>query len=238
MIVGITTTYHADENYERANREYCEALRSCGFVPMMIPSFGDEAYAEEVCRSVDALVVTGGEDINQQQPTRRDEFEQMLVRAAYKLDVPTLGICRGMQIMNLALGGTLFNDIERTKVTHQVGEPYDQIAHLVSLRPGSTLYTLFGATLPVNSMHHQAVRSMPECLSCTSQALDGIAEGLESSDCSFFVGVQWHPEYLPAHKPLFEALFRAAQDRAAQPTRAAQPMARTAQLTQPMARTA
>lgn len=211
MIVGITTTYHAPEHFERANREYAECLRAVGFLPVMLPSFPDSASIELICSSIEALVFTGGEDLGIGADFgRRDRFELDLVREAYRLGVPTLGICRGMQMMNVAMGGYLYDELPASSINHCMPEPYDQIAHLVDLRPGSHLESCFGTTLPVNSMHHQGVKRLANGLSTTGLAMDGTIEVIEADGHPFFVGVQWHPEYLPSQAPLFQALYRAA----------------------------
>lgn len=211
MIVGVTTTYHERENFERVNREYTDCLQRAGFLPILLPSFTHDDAAAEVCCHVDALVLTGGEDVAQgAAATRRDRFEAALVRHAFEADLPILGICRGLQMMNAALGGTLAETLPPSNVNHCLGEPYSQIAHLASFTPGSMLATLFGTSAPVNSMHHQGAGELAEPLCATALALDGVIEGIEAPDRRFFVGVQWHPEYISNHQCLFEALARAA----------------------------
>lgn len=211
MIVGVTTTYHERENFERVNREYTDCLHRADFLPVLLPSFADEDLAAEVCRSIDALVLTGGEDVALgEAASRRDRFETALVRHAFETDLPTLGICRGLQMMNAALGGTLAETLPPSNVNHCLGEPYSQIAHLASFTHGSVLEGLFGASAPVNSMHHQAAGELAEPLCATALALDGVIEGIEAPDKRFFVGVQWHPEYIANHQRLFDALARAA----------------------------
>lgn len=214
MIVGVTTTYHEKENFERANREYVECLRRCGFMPVLLPSFADEAYAAEVCDALDALVLTGGEDVAPGgAESRRDRFECALVRHAFDADLPTLGVCRGLQVMNRSLGGTVATELPPSTVNHCLSEPYSQVAHLASLVSGSVLERLFGVSTPVNSMHHQGIGEVAEPLCATAFALDGVIEGIEAPEKRFFVGVQWHPEYFPSHACLFEALAQAASQR-------------------------
>lgn len=213
MIVGVTTTYHERENFERVNREYTDCLRHAGFLPVLLPSFANDDAAAEVCRCVDALVLTGGEDVVLgDEASRRDRFEAALVRHAFEADLPTLGICRGLQMMNAALGGTLAETLPPSNLNHCLGEPYSQIAHLASFTRGSVLEELFGTSAPVNSMHHQGAGELAKGLCATALALDGVVEGIEAPDRRFFVGVQWHPEYIPSHQCLFEALACAAAD--------------------------
>jgi len=153
----------------------------------------------------------------------RDRAELLLARWALAEQLPLLGICRGNQVLNVAAGGTLLQDIG----THIPGalvhssvasRPMDRVAHTVELTGGSRLAALFGAgTLAVNSAHHQAVHVVGEPLVVTAYAPDGVVEGIEAPAHPFCLGVQWHPEELldslPPMRRLFEALIEAARVR-------------------------
>jgi putative glutamine amidotransferase len=152
----------------------------------------------------------------------RDEYEIALVRAALEADLPVLAICRGLQVMNVAAGGSLIQDIPSqvgNAVPHQVAVPADAIAHDVSLGPGSRLEHLMGhaavgGRLPVNSRHHQAVGRVAGGFVVTSLAPDGVVEALERPGARFCVGVQWHPENFVesgTFLPLFAGLLAAAR---------------------------
>ena len=154
--------------------------------------------------------------------TVRDEYELALVRAALAADLPVLAICRGLQVMNVAAGGSLVQDVPSrvgTAVPHQVPQPKDAIAHDVSLAPGSRLEQLMGhaargGRLPVNSRHHQAVGRIAAGFVVTSLAPDGVIEALELPHARFCVGVQWHPENFVesgTFLPLFAGLVAAAR---------------------------
>jgi putative glutamine amidotransferase len=152
----------------------------------------------------------------------RDEYEIALVRAALAADLPILAICRGLQVMNVAAGGSLIQDVPSqvgNAVPHQVAAPKDAIAHDVSLSPGSRLEQLMGhaavgGRLPVNSRHHQAVGRLAGSFVVTSLAPDGVIEALELPRARFCLGVQWHPENFVesgTFLPLFAGLLAATR---------------------------
>jgi putative glutamine amidotransferase len=166
-----------------------------------------------VLAECDGLLLTGGADVDPQEygdverhPTlcvdpARDAYELVLVRAALVRGRPLLAICRGIQILNVATGGTLFQDLPSQRpstVNHRVKEPPDQLAHMVTVTPGSRLAALLGtaatAEIQVNSRHHQAVNVVAPGFAAVATAPDGLVEGIEHVGSAFCVGVQWHPE--------------------------------------------
>jgi putative glutamine amidotransferase len=183
------------------------------------------------------LLLTGGGDIDPvlygeaRHPTvedaepGRDEFELDLARRAMDRDLPTLAICRGAQVMNVAAGGTLVQDIPSgitTALTHSIVQPRDRVAHAVSVSAGSVLERALGAavdankTCRVNSRHHQSVGRLGRSLVATATAPDGVIEAIESPQARFCVGVQWHPENFwktGEFRPLFDAFVSAAAER-------------------------
>jgi putative glutamine amidotransferase len=188
---------------------------------------------DEVVASCAGLLLTGGADVAPEYygearhatvtdvEGARDEYEIALIRAALAANLPVLAICRGLQVMNVAAGGSLIQDIPSqvgTAVSHQVPHPKDALAHDVSVVAGSRLHDLMGAAvvggrLAVNSRHHQAVRRVAAGFEVTSAAPDGVIEALERSQAHFCVGVQWHPENFVgtgAFLPLFSGLVAAA----------------------------
>lgn len=263
MIVGITTTYVEEQQpdevvpVERVTVEYVRSVAAAGGTPVLLPpvpggSAANEKAARELIGRIDALVLAGGGDIDPaaygdevRLPEtvhvfrNRDALELALARFAYERDVPTLGICRGMQVMNVALGGTLYQDMRAcglTDVPHQQKPPYDDARQQVRIAKGSLLEQVLcgghgdgmtrgckagwpadletgrdesACSILTNSMHHQAVAAVAPSLEVSAVSADGIIEALEDSSRRFFLGVQWHPEYLTAHTPLFEALVRA-----------------------------
>lgn len=187
-----------------------------------------------VLAQLDGLVLTGGADIDPvlygdaRHPATdaaepgRDEFELALATGAMAADVPLLAICRGMQVLNVAGGGTLVQDIPTevaTALAHRVETPQHAIAHQISIAAGSRLEGILssgahaGRSVDVNSRHHQAVRLLATSLTTCATAPDGIVEAIELSGARFCVGVQWHPENFwrtGEFRALFDAFVRAA----------------------------
>ena len=198
----------------RVNAAYTTALRGAGLLPLVLPVL-DPADADAALDGVAGLVLTGGEDVS---PDRygsapntqlgdthagRDAFEIALVEAARARALPTLAICRGIQILNVALGGTLVQDIPSecaAPIVHDGDWARTARVHEVDVTPGSRLARALGTERPVvNSMHHQAVRTVASPLATVARAPDGIVEGIEwPTDEWWMVGVQWHPEELTA----------------------------------------
>jgi len=200
--------------------DYDAAVRRAGATPR--PLALDESPAE-VLHGVDGLLLTGGDDVDpalygeDPHPTYdvsepgRDTFEIDLVRRALAADLPVLAICRGLQVLNVALGGSLIQDIPSEPgpvLQHDATGPPTTLAHTVAVTPGSRVASLLGPddTRAVNSRHHQAVRAVGQGLVVTATSPDGIVEAAEVPAARFCVGVQWHPENF--HRTgEFDALF-------------------------------
>jgi putative glutamine amidotransferase len=213
----------------RVNAAYATAIRGAGLLPLVLPVL-DPADADSALDDVAGLVLTGGEDVS---PGRygsaphpalgdthdgRDAFEIALVEAARARALPTLAICRGIQILNVALGGTLVQDIPSEwtdPIVHDGEWPRTARVHEVDVTAGSRLARALGTERPVvNSMHHQAVRTVASPLATVARAPDGIVEGVEwPTDDWWMVGVQWHPEEMAASpEPWDRSLFSAFAD--------------------------
>jgi putative glutamine amidotransferase len=210
--------------------DYLHAVSKARGLPSVIasgftnPLDEAEQLAGEILDTCDGLMLSGGTDVDPKifgevphtalgrVDGPRDPFEITLAREAVRRDMPVLGICRGLQVLNVALGGTLIQDIPSDvpgAVVHETGENRVEIAHEVTIAPGSRLAELLSATrVGVNSFHHQAAKRIGEGLivSATS-AGDGIVEGLEMPDRTFVVAVQWHPENFWKTSPVFDGLF-------------------------------
>jgi putative glutamine amidotransferase len=200
---------------------YVDALRSAGAVPVLIPPQPENVA--EVLDELDGLLLAGGDDCDPavygepRHPSvvpmdpRRQTNDLSLARAARERGVPTLAICLGVQVMNVAAGGTLIQDIASsidTDIDH-ASEPTDRHRHEVLIESDTRLGRILGAReLNVNSSHHQAIGRVGEPLRVTAHAPDGVVEGLEDPAHPFYVGVQWHPEDM-AHEKSAAALFGA-----------------------------
>ena len=189
---------------------YYRSVLEAGGTPLIIPAFDDTAAMLSMLDNVDALILSGGGDINPlylgEEPLRelssinpaRDWHELMLVRLAANRQIPILGICRGLQVMTAALGGKLYQDIYReanATLKHSQDTDRHVATHNVRIEAGSMLAKLFDSThLPVNSFHHQAVKEAAPGFSVTALSPDGLIEAVESTMRKSMIGVQWHPE--------------------------------------------
>lgn len=212
--------------------EYVRVLRDAGATVVLLPHV-DEDEAPALLDAVDALVLSGGGDVDPASYGESDEgskdvdagadrSEIALVREARRRGMPTLAICRGMQIANVAFGGTLTQDVGGTSEWH---EPVSDVpaevlraSHPVRLTAGSQLARIYGAEeLVVNTIHHQAIDRLAEGFVATATAPDGLVEGVEREDGDWpFVGVQWHPEKGgEADLPLFRWFVADLRDRRA-----------------------
>jgi len=191
-------------------RNYADAITQAGGVPMLLPH--EPELAESYLDGIDALVVTGGDfDIDPgmfgaatKHPTvktkdRRTRFEAAVAKGALARNLPVLGICGGQQLLNVLLGGTLYQHIPdevEGALEHEQKNPRDQPGHEVTVTEGSLLYRITGAaTLSVNSAHHQAAKSVGPGVVVDARSRDGVIEGIEDPRYKFCLGVQWHPEY-------------------------------------------
>ncbi len=212
-IIGITGNY-GTKGCELA-QGYYESVLQAGGIPLVLPPYTD---AEALCQTldrVDGILLSGGGDINPlllgEEPIpglhgicpQRDEMELQLVREAYNHQIPMLGICRGIQTLVAALGGTIYQDLntqysEAPLVKHDQDLDRAYASHTVKVEAGSTLASLFPEAvekgLPVNSFHHQAVHTPGPLLRVSAKATDGVIEAVESNEFKSIIGVQWHPE--------------------------------------------
>jgi putative glutamine amidotransferase len=227
-LIGVTTSITVGKHPERAyvNSAYLAAIQTAGGVPLPIPPQLDARARDEILARCDGYLLTGGGDLDPgtfNEPPHatlyevapaRDHLEIALVGFALKAHKPLLAVCRGIQVLNVALGGSLFQDVASdpgTDIQHQQGKPRDEPTHPVKVVAGSRLAQILGTTdLLVNSMHHQAVKTVGRGLVPVAFAPDTIIEGVEQEEPDRFVlGVQWHPEELTERDPSARRLFGA-----------------------------
>lgn len=202
-----------------------------GGLPVMLPLTAVDDDVAEFMESCSGFLLTGGHDVDPsvygQSPLSqlgplcraRDEMETKVVREAIRRDKPVLGICRGIQILNACLGGTLYQDLNAQRhagAEHHMDKPYDGMWHRVVLVEGTPLHDLLHVKeMEVNSIHHQAVRTLATSLQPMAVSEDGLIEAAYRPDQRFFWGVQWHPEYLYRNdensRRIFEAFVDAAR---------------------------
>lgn len=239
-VIGITGTLKEDGEpqgtrplgrYVRADLDYVEGVAQAGGVPVVLPPVG--GYEGTLIETIDGLVLSGGSDLNPEyygeEPLpemgvtipERDEFEMALLEHALKWNIPIFGICRGMQVLNVALGGTLYQDLPSqfdSEIKHRQSTPKSQPTHEVEVNISSKVAEILGDTsAKVNSYHHQAIKDLAGGLEACGWASDGTIEAVEAADYPdrWLVGVQWHAEAMRQTKPenrnLFWALVHAAE---------------------------
>lgn len=207
-VIGITGNY-TQETCTLAEGYYQSVLKAGG-IPFIIPPFYETDRLGELLDRLDGIIFSGGGDINPlllgEEPIKelhsitpeRDQQELLLARLAYDRQIPMLGICKGIQIINAALGGTLYQDIhtqmEGIRIKHSQDQDRRYPSHQVTISRGSILEKIFGTELAVNSFHHQACKSAAPGLKVTAMSSDGVIEAIESDEFKSIMGVQWHPE--------------------------------------------
>lgn len=214
----------------RLGRGYIDALLRAGAVPIALAPGMDARALHSVLKEVDGVLLPGGVDPHPSlfdEPVHPsttideplDELEVEVIAEALRRELPILGICRGSQILNVALGGSLIQHLEPGPIPHRQSQPLNVETHELRLEANSILAGLYGATnVKVNSLHHQAIGRVADSLRVVGRSEDDVVEAVESDDPErWIVGVQYHPEELqaPGHERLFAALVAAAETRSA-----------------------
>lgn len=225
-LIGITTSFVKD-SYMGAKRirgtigqdmsmspiDYSECVKKVGGIPVTIPLLNNEDYINDLADKLDGFLFCGGPDIHAYYygqsikkghglvVLERDKFELKLLEKVLKKDKPVLGVCRGLQLINIFFSGSVYQDIYQAKLTdieHFSNRmPRYCYCHKVSIYEKSKLFEVFNRDcIDVNSYHHQAIDKLGKGLKATAWAEDGIIEGIESINHHFVVGVQWHPEMM------------------------------------------
>ncbi len=228
-VIGITAAYDFEKSASTLKDDYYEAVIQCGAIPVLIPVTEVKSAWVEYLDICDGLILSGGPDVDafyfgqnnmpyaKEISPVRDSMEIFLARQAIEMNKPTLGICRGIQVLNIAAGGSIFQDIYAENNAGTGLLQHDQQAprwfqiHNVHISDATRVREIFGReTLKVNSFHHQAVNGVAPSFVANAYAEDGIIEAISHENKNFIVGVQWHPENLwrrdKTHLKLFEKL--------------------------------
>ena len=217
-IIGISSSIIVDNSgsfagYKRAyvNKDYVDAVIRAGGVPLIIPFSTDKEVIISQAQLIDGLILSGGHDISPynygQEPSQkigetfpeRDTYEMILLEESKKRNIPILGICRGFQLINVAAGGTLYQDLSLIPGNilkhNQVSNPTLK-THKVEIKENSFISSIFGKETMVNSFHHQVINKVANDFIVVARASDGVVEAIEHKTYKFLVAVQWHPEML------------------------------------------
>ena len=228
-IIGISSSIIVDNSgsfagYMRAyvNKDYVDAVIRAGGVPLIIPFSVDKEVIISQAQLIDGLILSGGHDINPynygQEPSQkigeffpeRDIYEMILLEESKKRDIPILGICRGFQLINIAAGGTLYQDLSLIPGNilkhNKVSNPTLK-THKIEIKENSFISSIFGKETMVNSFHHQAIDKVADDFIVVARASDGVVEAIEHKTYKFLVAVQWHPEMLAVNCEKARVLF-------------------------------
>ncbi|MPM42419.1 putative glutamine amidotransferase [bioreactor metagenome] len=234
-IIGISANVLTlDNGAERAavSTDYIKAVTEAGGVPVILPVITDMTSIQHQVILIDGLILSGGYDVDpllfDEQPTEklgyvypeRDFHEIELVKAAAFAKIPILGICRGIQLINIAFGGTIYQDLSEVPgvIKHMQNAKNYVPTHTIEIAEKSLLANIIGKRAVVNSFHHQAVRMVAPGFTITARTLDGVIEAIENPGSEFFVGVQWHPEMMSASRTCMLELLKSFINAAAKYT--------------------
>jgi putative glutamine amidotransferase len=233
-VIGLTTDRNLNPRQMvlvNTAEAYVQAVIRAGGIPVLLPIGVQTADLAGIAARLDGVIFIGGGDVNPNRfdgppnprisavDDQRDELEIELLHLLVAVGKPFLGICRGLQMINVALGGTLYTDISSQMKDAKRHDwypniPRNHIAHQVTVEKGSLLAEITGAgDLDVNSLHHQGIDSLAPGLKTSGYSPDGLVEAIQLKGHPFGLGVQWHPEWLsgyPAHQAIFKALVQAA----------------------------
>ena len=234
-IIGVTPSLESGEHKIYTPTSYPKAIIEAGGNPVFFNFTRDDEMIDAYAAMVDGVLFSGGDDVDPSTYGEeqiwgcgdvvplRDDFEIKLLKVLVEKypEKPILGICRGAQVLNVGMGGTLYQDLRSQKegcIRHQQQQSSHYASHKAIVEEGSLLHRIYGCTeVKVNSFHHQAVKDLAPGMRLTAVASDGVVEGFEKPDHPYFVAVQWHPERLvegphhPDHKPLFKSFVDACR---------------------------
>lgn len=229
-IIGISSSINIENGgpwpgYRRcyANEDYINAVIKNGGIPYIIPCNTNEDVIKDQVSLIDGLLLTGGHDVSprnyKQEPhpklgeilPERDVFDLTLLKHAEERQIPVFGVCRGLQIMNVYYGGTLYQDVSQNNeftIKHDQEHTPTMVSHTVTIRKDSKLYDVLALeSLMVNSFHHQMIEHLAEGFLVTAESNDRVIEAIERENYPYMLAVQWHPEMLHAVDESMSALF-------------------------------
>lgn len=228
-VIGITSAYDLEKGFSWLREDYYDAIISSGAIPVLIPLTDNKSVLAEYLNICDGMIFSGGPDVDaayfgavnmpygREISPVRDSMEIFLAKNAIAMNMPILAICRGIQVINIAAGGSIFQDIYAENIEgvkllkHSQEAPRWFKIHDILIRRDTPLYDIFKTdSLKVNSFHHQAVSVVAPDFSINACSSDGMVEAISHKTKRFVIGVQWHPENLwrkdPVHLKLFERL--------------------------------
>ncbi len=223
--IGLTPSHDIHTNDISMRNTYLGAIKGAGGAPVVLPLELEEPDLKQLVSMLDGFLFTGGPDVHPflfgeethihcgEVSDKRDSLELTLLRLVMEAKKPILGICRGIQLINIGLGGTIYQDLpsqfpQAFPIAHKQPFPYATPSHSVSIVPGTRLASICqSSSIKVNSMHHQAVKDLAAGCIVSGTGPDGLIEAIEMPDYPFLVGVQWHPEYLWGQDPSAASLF-------------------------------
>jgi putative glutamine amidotransferase len=224
-LIGITPWYDYTKQLTFIKKGYYEGVNEAGGLGIVLPMCTQQELMENMVQSCDGFLISGGPDVdpkyfneinlpfNEDISPYRDILEIYIIRRSIELNKPLLGICRGIQIMNVAMGGTLYQDIhsqirDRNLIKHSQVAPSWYPTHKINIKEESLVSKLLKTTsIEVNSFHHQAVKDIAPGFEASSLSEDGIIESIEYKNHKFALGVQWHPELMWESNNTFLSLF-------------------------------
>lgn len=236
-IIGINSsrvikheTAYSHSVIESLGNDYVESVIKAGGIPIILPILSDEESIRRQIELLDGIILSGGIDINpllyNEEPSPKlgyifpdkDNFDILIAKIACELNKPILAICRGHQILNVAFGGTLYQDlseIDGCYIKHQQQSKDGAVTHTVDIIEGSILHSILGNSIISNSFHHQAIKDLAPGFIATAYSKDNIIEAIEKTGDQFVVGVQFHPEIMTAYNninalKIFEAFITAS----------------------------
>ena len=236
-IIGINSTRllkhetpYSHSVMESISNDYVESIIKAGGVPIILPILSDEESIRQQVEILDGVLLTGGVDVNpllyNEEPSPKlgyvypdkDNFDISIIKIALELNKPILAICRGHQILNVALGGTLYQDLsdkEGCYIKHHQQTKDGAATHTLNIIENSILNKILGDSIISNTFHHQAIKDLASGFKATAYSKDNVIEAIEKCDAAFVVGVQFHPEIMTAYNDknmlkLFEAFISAS----------------------------